>query len=79
MIIHLKRAIRFILGGIFLLVGIAGLFLPILQGWLFVGLAIFTLSRDFKFLANLESRFISRFPKIGHFFDRLRRAVPLWD
>lgn len=79
MMVHVKRVIRFLLSGIFLLLGIAGLFLPILQGWLFLCLAVFTLSRDFRFLSNLETRLTARFPKIGQTFDRLRKTVPLWD
>lgn len=79
MIVHVKRAIRFFLGGIFLVLGIAGCLLPILQGWFFLGLAVLILSRDIRVLANLESRLSSRFPKVGRFFEQLKKAVPLWD
>jgi len=79
MIAHVKRVIRIVLGTFFLLLGLIGIFLPILQGWLFIALAIFTLSRDIRMLAKLESKMTSRFPKTGHFFERMRKAIPLWD
>ena len=79
MISHVKRVTRIVLGSIFMLLGLAGLVLPFLQGWLFIGLAIVTLSRDIPALASLESKITSRFPKVGRFSERMRKAIPLWD
>lgn len=76
---HVKRVMRFVLGGVFLLLGIAGFILPVLQGWLFIMLAAIILSRDIRVFANLESKLVARFPKAGRFFERLRKTVPLWD
>ncbi len=79
MITHVKRVIRIALGCIFLVLGLAGLVLPILQGWLFIGLAIITLSQDIRVLANFESKITSRFPKVGQVSERMRKIIPLWD
>lgn len=35
---HLKYFLRLFLGAILLILGLAGLFLPVLQGWLFITL-----------------------------------------
>ncbi|MEM5788354.1 MAG: hypothetical protein AAGU11_13650 [Syntrophobacteraceae bacterium] len=75
----IKKVLRLILGGIFLVLGVAGLVLPVLQGFFFLTLGIITLSRDIPFLARLENRLILRFPKAGHFAEKLRKAIPLWD
>jgi uncharacterized protein len=74
-----KRAVRIGLGGFFLIMGLVGFVLPILQGWLFIALAVIFLSRDIRFFANLESRMTSRFPKAARIAERLRRIFPLWD
>lgn len=79
MMTHVKRAIRIALGSIFLVLGLAGLVLPVLQGWLFLGLAVVTLSQDIRILANLEAKIISRFPKVGQVSERIRKVIPLWD
>lgn len=74
-----KRALRIGLGGFFLLLGLAGLVLPIIQGWPFIALAVVILSRDIRIFSNLESRMISRFPKAARISERLRKIIPLWD
>ena len=75
----LKRSLRIALGSIFLILGIAGLVLPILQGWLFISLAVIILSRDIPFFARLEDRVAVRFPKAGRLAEKVRRYLPIWD
>jgi uncharacterized membrane protein YbaN (DUF454 family) len=73
----MRRLIRITLGIIFILLGLAGLVLPLLQGWLFLALGVVILARDVKFFARLEHRVITRFPKAGRVMDYLTRAFPI--
>jgi len=41
---HLKRILVLLLGVVFILIGLAGLVLPIIQGWFFLLLGLLTLS-----------------------------------
>ncbi len=75
----LKRTLRIALGCILLVLGLAGLVLPILQGWLFIGLAVIILSRDIPFFARLEDRVAARFPGIRRIAERVRKVIPIWD
>jgi uncharacterized protein len=72
-----KRSLRIVLGGIFLVLGLAGLVLPILQGWLFIALAVLILSRDIPFFARLEDRIAVRFPKARLMAEKMRKYLHL--
>jgi uncharacterized protein len=75
----LKRSLRIALGSILLVLGLAGLVLPLLQGWLFIALGVIVLSRDIPFFARLEDRVATRFPKARHIAEKVRRYLPIWD
>jgi uncharacterized protein len=77
--IRWKRLLRITLGIIALVLGIAGLVLPILQGWFFIALAVIILSRDITFFARMEDRFASRFPRAKRIAERVRKFLPIWD
>ena len=75
MIHHATRLARRILGVVLVLVGIVGLLMPILPGWLFLipgavllGLDIPTMVR---FLVHLEERY----PAHGRFLGAIRRRL----
>ena len=74
---QIKRLIRIVLGCLLLLLGLAGLVLPVLQGWLFLAMGVIVLSRDIPLFAQIEHRITARFPRAGRLVNRLRAAFPL--
>jgi uncharacterized membrane protein YbaN (DUF454 family) len=61
----------FILGWIFLVLGVLGLFLPFLQGVLFLLVGLFLLSREVEWARRLRVRVLDRFPQAK---PKVRRA-----
>lgn len=64
------------LGFSLLTLGLAGLFLPLLQGILFIALAVVMLSHDLPPLARAVDRLERRFPRLKKLHDRHRHAHP---
>lgn len=60
----MKKAVRHIIGWFFIVLGIIGLFLPILQGILFILVGMFILARDIPFFHNVLCRLEERYPVI---------------
>jgi uncharacterized membrane protein YbaN (DUF454 family) len=61
----LKRILLVLAGWGSLLLGIAGLFLPVIQGWFFILLGLVLLSSEYVWAHHLLTRLFSRFPKLG--------------
>jgi uncharacterized protein len=57
-------------GWSFLLLGIAGLFLPVLQGVLFILIGLTILSTEYAWAHRWLTRLRGRFPKVGASADR---------
>lgn len=78
----LRRIGILALGWIFILLGIAGLFLPVLQGVLFLLIGLVILSTEYVWAHHLLGRLRTRFPhlaeKIDHAAARVRRWRPPW-
>jgi uncharacterized membrane protein YbaN (DUF454 family) len=66
--------LRIIGGSVLVAVGLAGLVLPILQGWLFLIFGLLLLSKDVPFIRKVLRRLETRFPKI----TRIRSRVKEW-
>jgi len=64
-----KRVLQIVLGVLSLIVGVIGGFVPILQGWMFIGLGLVILAPVFPPARRLMVTSFRRWPK-------LRRAVP---
>ncbi len=64
-----KRALVLVVGWAFILLGIAGLFLPVLQGILFLLIGLFILSSEYVWAHNLLHRLKDKFPKIAAQFE----------
>ena len=70
-----KRLGILVLGWIFILLGIAGLFLPVLQGILFLLIGLILLSTEYVWAHKLLTRLKTRFPKIAVHADAAHHKV----
>jgi uncharacterized protein len=75
--IKIKRLIRISVGCLLLLLGLAGLVLPVLQGWLFLAMGVIVLSRDVALFKRMEHRITDRFPRAKRLVNRMRAKFPL--
>jgi uncharacterized membrane protein YbaN (DUF454 family) len=77
---HIKRIISLTIGWTLILLGVVGLFVPILQGILFILLGLYVLSRESKTARRLLDRLRERYPdayaKMRLLKDKLRSAWP---
>ncbi|MFA5111718.1 MAG: hypothetical protein WC443_09950 [Desulfobaccales bacterium] len=71
----MRRIIRISLGVILILLGIPGLILPILQGWLFLALGALLLSIDIPFFDRLVQWLETRIPVVKKPMERLRKFL----
>jgi uncharacterized membrane protein YbaN (DUF454 family) len=64
---RLKQVIVIVVGWTFIVLGIAGLFLPVLQGVLFLLIGLLILSTEYVWAHNLLHKLRTRSPKLsGH-------------
>ncbi len=75
---YTKRILLLIVGWAFILLGILGLFLPILQGVLFLLIGLIILSSEYVWAHRLLTRLRERFPKIGRTADRAADKAAMW-
>lgn len=73
-----KRILVLIAGWSFILLGIVGLFLPILQGVLFILVGLVILSSEYVWAHRLLSKLRERFPKIGRTADQAAEKAAAW-
>ncbi len=71
----IKRAVILVVGWAFILLGIAGLFLPVLQGILFLLIGLFILSSEYVWAHNLLQKLKKRFPKFAAQFDAAKEKA----
>jgi hypothetical protein len=62
---NLKRVAVIATGWIFVALGIAGLFLPLLQGILFLLIGLVILSKEYRWAGKLLKRIRARFPRMA--------------
>jgi hypothetical protein len=62
----------------FLLLGIAGLFLPILQGVLFIAIGLAILSTEYVWAHHLLLKLKTKFPKFAGTIDKGRERAHRW-
>ena len=65
-------------GWIFVLLGIAGLFLPVLQGILFLLIGLFILSTEYVWAHHLLQKLKNRFPAVARQFDQAKEKAGAW-
>ena len=73
-----KKALLLVVGWAFILLGIAGLFLPVLQGILFLMIGLVILSTEYVWAHHLLRMVRARFPKIAETADRAEEKARHW-
>jgi uncharacterized membrane protein YbaN (DUF454 family) len=73
-----KRWLLIITGWICLLLGVAGLFLPILQGVLFIVIGLAILSSEYVWAHRLLHKLRNRFPRVSGKADEGIKRVTAW-
>ncbi|MGH9491912.1 MAG: PGPGW domain-containing protein [Terriglobales bacterium] len=73
-----KRAVVLVLGWAFVLLGIVGLFLPVLQGVLFILIGLFILSSEYIWAHHVLQKVRERFPRVAGQFDRAKERSSRW-
>ncbi len=61
-----------------LVLGFLGLFLPVLQGVLFIVVGLVILSRHAPWAERLLARFKARYPRMGDVFTRAENLAERW-
>ena len=79
---RLKKLVQLIAGWALLFLGVIGLFLPVLQGVLFIMLGLILLSWHMPWAERLLSRLRERFPKqhaaMHEWTEKTRRRLHAW-
>jgi uncharacterized membrane protein YbaN (DUF454 family) len=65
-------------GYAFLVLGVLGLFLPFLQGILFLLIGLIILAKHATWAHNLLQRFRDRHPRAGELIDRAETTMASW-
>lgn len=73
-----KRVAMIVVGWLFILLGIVGLFLPVMQGILFILIGLTILSTEYVWAHHLLTKLRARFPKIAGYSDLAREKVSGW-
>jgi uncharacterized protein len=76
--VQVKRVAILILGWCFILLGIVGLFLPILQGVLFLLIGLIILSSEYVWAHHLLAKLRQRFPKISGTAEEATKRAAAW-
>lgn len=73
-----KRVAVLLLGWAFVLLGIVGLFLPVLQGVLFLLIGLIILSSEYLWAQKLLQRLRNRFPGVVRKSDEAQARAARW-
>jgi uncharacterized membrane protein YbaN (DUF454 family) len=73
-----KRLAVLLVGWGFILLGIAGLFLPVLQGILFILIGLIILSSEYVWAHKMLQRLRSRFPSVARKADEAQARAAGW-
>lgn len=74
----MKRILILIVGWAFILLGIVGIFLPVLQGILFLLIGLVILSSEYAWAHKLLTKLRERFPRLGHTADVAAEKGKAW-
>lgn len=73
-----KKALALVAGWVFIVLGVIGLFLPFMQGILFIMIGLTILSSEYVWAHHLLTKVRARFPRIAIFSDRARDKANGW-
>ncbi len=73
-----KKALVLVIGWAFMVLGVIGLFVPIMQGILFLMIGLTILSSEYVWAHHLLTKVRERFPRIAMFCDRAREKATGW-
>lgn len=73
-----KRILLLIAGWGFILLGIVGLFLPVLQGILFLLIGLILLSTEYVWAHHLLRKLRERFPSVARHADQAQERAAAW-
>jgi uncharacterized membrane protein YbaN (DUF454 family) len=77
---QIKRIVALIIGWTLIVVGVVGLFVPILQGILFILLGLYVLSRESttarRMLDRLRARYPKAYDKMKQLKEKIRSLLP---
>lgn len=73
-----KRVAMIVLGWAFIVLGVIGLFLPIMQGILFLIIGLTILSTEYVWAHHLLAKLRARFPRIATYSDLARAKATGW-
>jgi uncharacterized protein len=76
---RVKPILMQILGYAFLVLGVLGLFLPILQGFLFLFVGLLILAKYAPWAQRLLDHLEERYPRFGHLKDQAEGAMERWQ
>lgn len=75
----MKRVAKVAIGWFFLVLGVIGCFLPILQGFLFMAVGLFFLAEESpfirKYVVRLEQRYPEQTQKVHEFQDAVKHKL----
>lgn len=74
-----KRFALLVLGWTFIVVGFAGLFLPVIQGILCLLIGLFILSGEYVWAHHLLHKLRERFPRIAAQFEKAKAKAERWS
>lgn len=75
---RLKKIGLLVLGWTFIVLGIAGLFLPVLQGILFLVIGLLILSTEYVWAHHLLQKLRDRFPAVATQLDKAKEKARRW-
>ncbi|MBI3475059.1 MAG: PGPGW domain-containing protein [Acidobacteria bacterium] len=73
-----KKALALVAGWVFIILGVIGLFLPFMQGVLFIIIGLTILSSEYVWAHHLLTKVRTRFPRIAGFSDRAQKTATGW-
>lgn len=75
---YLKRGLVLVVGWVFIALGVVGLFLPVLQGILFLLIGLVMLSTEYVWAHHLLNKVRQCFPKLGRVADEATAKANRW-
>lgn len=75
MVRQIRRSVTIVFGVVFLLLGVIGGFLPVVQGWMFVLIGLTLLAKEIPWVHNHVERLKSRFPKQAAQLERIKQRL----